>query len=379
MLTAFTIGLLLPIDVLAADTANNHSIELELNPNENPVRRKMPISYEIKPTKSIEDVLTIKNFSADQDFNVKVYAVDPLQGTDGAIAFQLEDRDRHGIGQWITFNQDTVTIPAGKIAYLPYRLEIPANTPPGTYQGGLVAEIVDNYSIENANNAQIKIVSRIIESIIVSVPGRKILKYNLDDFSYHITDGVPCFRLKFSNQSNILLQGEANLKIEGTMLNAPYQVKLNNLSVLQGEALETRMFFQNPPLFGTYTAQLKFDVYEYSTATNELVYLTTINRELTFTIIPWWIIITLLFIICGLIYVERFRRRYLQAQMMDTFTHLVKKGETIISIAELYKVSWRTIAKLNKLHKPYTIVPGDLLNLPFPHEKKPPISPKKRR
>lgn len=376
----FCVSIFLPVIAVAAETPTDRSIQLELNPNENPVRKKSPLSYEIKPTKSVEDVLTIKNFSDEKAFTVKVYAVDSLQGTDGAIAFKLEDRPRNNIGKWVTFNQDTATIEAGQIVYLPYRIDIPDRTPPGTFQGGLVAEIVENgLPGKAANNAQIQVVSRLIESVIISVPGRKILKYNLDDFSYHETGGQPYFNLKFSNQSNILLRAKADLKIEGTLLDNPYELSLNNLTVLQGESLEKRMLFKNPPLLGGYKATLTFDVYEYSTATDNLIYLTTITREVTFTIIPWWAIITLILIILILCCIEKYRRKYVKGVMMDTFIHLVKKGETILSIAGLYQVNWKTIAKLNKLKTPYTIVPGDILNLPFPHEKKPPVIQKKRR
>ena len=46
-------------------------------------------------------------------------------------------------------------------------------------------------------------------------------------------------------------------------------------------------------------------------------------------------------------------------------THIVLKGETTASIANLYGMPWGDIARANNLTKPYTINPGDKLCIPY--------------
>lgn len=46
-------------------------------------------------------------------------------------------------------------------------------------------------------------------------------------------------------------------------------------------------------------------------------------------------------------------------------THIVLKGETTTSIANLYGVPWGDIARANNLKKPYKINPGDKLCIPY--------------
>jgi hypothetical protein len=352
---------LLPAAPALAADSGPQSIMLELNPNENLNRRKPPLVYQLKPTRSVEDVLTIRNFSPDQDYDLRVYAVDSLQGGDGTIAFQLATRPRNNIGQWVRFDQEIITVEAGATTFVPYRITIPENSAPGTFQGGLVAEIATP-----ASDSQVKIVPRLIEPIIISIPGRKNLRYSLDDFSMHERDGEPCFHFFFSNNSNVMLFGQATLSIDGTMLPEPYQLAANDLTILQGETLEKGMHFSNPPLWGNYRATLSLEIYEFNAATGQMVLLDTLTRQLDFTIIPWCCIIAF-FVLVGLLAgAEYCRRHYLRARLAETFVHLVKKGETIVSIAETYRVNWKTVAKLNKLRKPYTISPGDTLNLPFP-------------
>lgn len=364
---------------LAAESGPQ-SIMLELNPNENINRKKPPLVYQIRPTRSVEDVLTIRNFSRDTAYAVKVYAVDSLQGGNGSIAFQLENRPRNNIGQWVKFDQQLFTVEAGSTVFAPYRIEIPENTAPGTFQGGLVAEILPAEALAtlsspagnlNTAQSQVRIVPRLIEPLLISIPGRKNLNYSLDDFSIHQRDGKPCFHLVFSNRSNILLFGQAKLSIAGTMLADPYVMAVNDLTVLQNESLDRAMHFTNPPLWGGYRATLELEVYEFNAATGQMVLLDTLTRQLEFSIVPWPCIIAFLLLIIVLIVAEHYRRRYLRARLSETFTHRVNKGETLLSIADTYRLNWKTVAKLNKLKKPYTISPGDTLNLPFPKEKAP--------
>ncbi len=46
-------------------------------------------------------------------------------------------------------------------------------------------------------------------------------------------------------------------------------------------------------------------------------------------------------------------------------THIVLKGETTSSIANLYGMPWGDIARANNLKKPYNINPGDKLCIPY--------------
>jgi hypothetical protein len=46
-------------------------------------------------------------------------------------------------------------------------------------------------------------------------------------------------------------------------------------------------------------------------------------------------------------------------------THIVLKGETTASIANLYGMPWGDIARANNLKKPYTINTGDKLCIPY--------------
>lgn len=51
---------------------------------------------------------------------------------------------------------------------------------------------------------------------------------------------------------------------------------------------------------------------------------------------------------------------------LDTDTHTVERGETLYSIAWHYGLDWRRLARWNDIDAPYTIYPGQRLNLSRP-------------
>lgn len=376
ILSGLVLGLFLIIPVLAQENGSVSSgspLELHLNPLEDPLEEKESLSYEIRPTKTLEDVLTISNTSTTTSYRFKAYAVDSTQSTDGTAAFKLADAPQNHIGNWVKFDQNQDSIAPGQSIYLPYQINIPAKVSPGTYQGGLVIEIINP---ENQAD-QVKIVTRLVEPILISIPGRKEIEYTLDDFAYHQNSGKPSFFIKFTNKGNVFLTGEVNLKIDGTLLSTPYEISLNHPTILQGESFEKAFLFENPPLLGDYRANLEFKVFEYDVARDQLRLLETINREIRFGIIPFHAIFALIVLIVLAILGERWRQSYLKELNSNTFIHQVKKGETVLSIASLYQVNWRKIVKMNHLHRPYTLEPGDELILPFPKSDPPRKPPTK--
>lgn len=351
--------------------AQPQKINFEINPTDVPASTDQKhLSYEIKPTKSVEDIMTIRN-NSDQTIKLKVYAVDSLQSSDGGVAFKLAGIDQEAIGAWLKLTKETVEIAPLKSAIIPYTISIPEKVTPGTYQGALVAEIIPDQD-PGLGKDNVKVSTRLTESIYISVPGRKTIDYSLDQFSVQQNNGKPCFYIKFLNKGNVFLKAQVDLRVEGLLLPKPYEISLNHPTILQDEAFEKTFYLNNPPLFGNYNATITLNVSEYNVATGELKELQTITKSITFYIIPFPLLGGLLILIILIILAEKWRRKNLRESLDNTFTHAVTKGETITSIANVYKLNWRDIVKLNKLKKPYALRAGRKLILPFPKAKKPP-------
>lgn len=365
--SAFIVGLLL----LAQSSfcfAQPHTLNFEINPSDDPTLPPRNLSYEIKPTLSVEDVMTVKNNDPTKTLNLKVYAVDSLQSSDGVVAFKLSGAPQENIGMWLKLNENEISVPPLKSVMIPYTISIPEKVTPGTYQGALIGEIIG--TDDGIEKSSIKVATRLTNPLYISIPGRKEVNYSLDEFRYEENRGKPGFYIKFSNKGNVFLKSEVNLHVEGLLLRKPYDLSLNHPTILQGESYEKAFSFENPPLFGSYKATLSFKVFEYNIATGELKELQTITRDITFGIIPYTCIAVFIILVILIVLAERWRRKHLKDKLDDTFIHTVVKGETITSIADLYQIDWKKIVKLNKLTKPYTLRSGKKLILPFPKPSK---------
>lgn len=359
------VGTLLCTGLSKGAESISETFSISINPSENLQDKKPKLVYELRPSEEKEDLVTIRNFS-DQKVKIKIYSVDSKQSSDGSVAFKLSEEKQTNIGNWIKFQSISTEIEAGKSIYVPYNIAIPDQIPPGSYQGAIVVEMIK----EDLSKNQIQIKTRVVEPIYIVIPGRKETKFDLSEFSYQISDGQPAFYLRLNNKGNTILQGNATIKITGSMLSKPLEMSLNHPTILPGEVFEKLITLNNPPLLGEYKASLNFQINELDLNQDRLIEIETINRSVNFQIIPWNCLIALVFIILLIIILERLRRKYLQEKISSNFIHIVKAKENITQIARTYDLKWQTIVKLNKLHKPYNLKPGQELKLPFPKSKK---------
>jgi hypothetical protein len=361
-------SLLLTVLIAAQLTLASHdpTIRIELNPANHLAGQNSTERYEVKPSASADGFLTIKNGSDENTVSLKLYAVDSTRSTGGGIGFKLQSATQENLGQWIKFQKDEITVDPGKEIKVPFTITIPEKVTPGTYQGGLVAEVLNLGNVKRDNNSQIKIASRLIEPIIVSVPGRKILTYSLDQFKETVVDGIPGFQYSFHNTGNVFLKTEATLTLTGTLINDPLSISLNDATILQGDTYEENYKWLNSRFFGHYDAVLNLKISQYNVATGEMKEVEKIIRKVDFYIIPWTAILILLVIILIVGYIAYYCGRNCRIERSNTFIHKVKKGETITSIADLYQVEWHRIVHLNKLKKPYSLRAGKKIILPLP-------------
>lgn len=352
------------VPVCFAENPTN-PLSISINPIDQYQEKKAKLIYQLRPSEQREDLITVRN-NSNQKIQVNIYAVDSKQGSDGAVAFKLSNEQQNNIGKWVTFSSTKQEIDPGKSIYLPYNISIPALVTPGSYQGAIAVELDKITKVDE----QIQIKTRIVEPLYISIPGRKEAKYQLNDFSYQISNERPSFHVKFSNNGNTILKGALNIKVEGTLLSEPYEISLNHPTILPGETYEKLLQFENPPLIGEYKATLNFQVNEMDLNEDRLIELQTINQTINFNIIHWNCLIALIVLIVLIVAAEKFRRTYLKEKPNSNFIHIVKKGEDLNQISKTYDIKWQTIVKLNKLHKPYSLKSGQELILPFPKIKK---------
>lgn len=125
--------------------------------------------YSVQPGKSISDTVYISNLSLSQDLQVDMRIIDfGAQNETGAPSLQLDDNAPQtpwSLKPFITYPK-TVTIKAGKSAYVPISVKIPANQGAGSYYGAI------QYTAVNPETKQkVNISASSTTLVFVTVPG----------------------------------------------------------------------------------------------------------------------------------------------------------------------------------------------------------------
>jgi hypothetical protein len=335
--------------------------------------------YEKDPGTIIEDTASIKNFGDEMAY-IEVYAVDADSSESGSFILKFESEDQKGIGAWTTIEKQNYELAPDERIDVPFKIEIPMNTSPGQYLGGIVAE-----SKANPDNTVKKLCSsnqvcptgvgvstRIGARVYLTIPGTAKEDVLWEEFRHTKSlTGKSYFNFKIVNNGNVSYEPRAHIIIYNTLggiydeFEAPLGTSLPNTTI------DSKIpWTKESPIFGKYTAEARISFPKrFHSASATLLQGSAIEpRTITLWIIPWGIIFILivLAVIGSGFYTWHLKR--LDAIIAGCEKYQVGPEEDIIQIAERRRISWRLLAKINKLKPPYTIRKG--LNILVPKKNK---------
>ncbi|MFD3326626.1 DUF916 domain-containing protein [Streptomyces sp. NPDC058701] len=102
------------------------------------------------PGTVIKDSVRVSNLSP-APLSMQVYGADAYNTPrDGALAYRQAGEAQTGIGTWVGLATNALVIPPGRAADIPFTLTVPADAPPGSHVGGIVAL---NNAVEQAGES----------------------------------------------------------------------------------------------------------------------------------------------------------------------------------------------------------------------------------
>ncbi|TXS08221.1 DUF916 domain-containing protein [Streptomyces sp. ms191] len=102
------------------------------------------------PGAIVRDAVRVSNLS-DAPLSFQVYGSDAYNTPrDGALAYRQAGEAQTGLGGWLALGTNALVIPPGRAADIPFTLSVPADAPPGSHVGGIVAL---NNAVEQAGGA----------------------------------------------------------------------------------------------------------------------------------------------------------------------------------------------------------------------------------
>jgi len=96
--------------------------------------------YRLDPGAVLTDHLAVSNLST-RRLTVAVYASDAFTTLQGGFDLLPAGQPPTGVGAWVRFGGDELTIPGRSRVVVPFRLVVPADATPGDHTGGVVAAV----------------------------------------------------------------------------------------------------------------------------------------------------------------------------------------------------------------------------------------------
>lgn len=177
--------------------------------------------YSIEPGDSITNSIVVTNYDS-EPLQLNLYAADGFTTANGQLDVLTPDIPSTMIGAWVTFDAQTVTIPAadgenGQSAEVPFTLTVPAATTPGDYAGAIITSLLttderDRFSVDR----------RLGVRIYLRVEGDLNPELSVEEFSidYHAALnpfglGSTTATLSVTNVGNTRLSASANVALAG--------------------------------------------------------------------------------------------------------------------------------------------------------------------
>lgn len=294
--------------------------------------------------------------STDQPQEVKIYPVDAATTKDGAFASKGEIDEKVGVGAWVKLAESELSLESGETKTVDFTLSIPENADVGDHMGSIIVQRKGVAEIKReAGEIQpgVQVVTRVGARIYVTVPGEIVRELEFKEFSFkRVSDKQGTFYLTLNNKGNVRISPEGNIEIKNNFSKAENKLDLPQREVFPRDEIVLSVEWKEIPFFGRFVAQASV-AYDGRILTKEILFwILPPERILVTGSYSLGGIIVLLII---LLITRKIIRRRVRKLMKE---YIVKEGETIETIASKFGISWKKLAKINKLKPPYTLKKG---------------------
>jgi hypothetical protein len=322
-------------------------------------------NMEIAAGKTEKGSIIIKNLG-NNPMTVKTYGADGTNSSQGTFALTTPSKEQKHIGTWVKFDSPTTLIPPKEAITIPFTIIVPPKTTPGNYGGGIAVEqLAGGDEIEKSG--AISTSARIYVKTFVNVPGTKVHNYDWTHFDFHYgnNDHKAHFYFSFKNNGNTIIIAKPKIILSGIPPLKENVIEMSEITIQPGTVVDNiEKRWEDSPFIGIYSAKATVEFAEFDIVNNQKTNQEISSKKLTINLTPLYITVIILILIIALatyIITMYILRKKLVACCIE---HKVEQEETLIEIAKKHDVSWKKLAKINKLKKPYTLKHNQTLIVP---------------
>lgn len=337
------------------------------NPRPDNPRSQSIFVHELEPGSKTDDAIRVIN-NTDQTKTLLVYAVDSQIASDGAFACAQKADTPVSVGTWITLAESKVTLEPHSSKDVDFTIRVPDTASAGEQNGCIVVQDSERTPSPESNGLMLSFRSAV--RVAITVPG-DITKQL--DFTGPVVvggrDKIVQLSAGLKNNGNVSLDTAVEVRIRSFFGNTLRSAGGTFPVLARSEGVFN--FEVDKPFWGGWyrvdaTATYDSDP-EYSLGeSGESATITSPQKWVFVSPEPLALLVELLLLVAVLsaVAVWVLRRRRHQKLHARSVSYVVKKGDSLQSVAKKHGVSWKVVAKLNKLQAPYHIEPGQKLKIP---------------
>jgi len=337
-------------------------------PREDNPRTESIFVHTIEPGNTVTDGVKVVNNTAEAK-TMMVYAADSTRSTGGAFACEQFSESKDEVGAWINLTKSEVTLEPSTSEVIDFTITVPAAASVGEHNGCV---LIQEKKVSNPEKAGVNLSVRTGLRVVVTIPGETVRKLGIVNFTSSKKDnGSVILRPQVKNSGTVSI--DANISVSTRSWFGKLMLQQGGqYPILRNETSEWNFEFKPPFWGGWYKSHLSVE-YDADAAAGVGV---KSGKALTklegptiwfFTMpsatglaIEALILLVLIIIIAGLC-LQRRRRRWIHRN----WQHIsVDSNDSIQSLAKEFDVSWKLLAKVNKLKPPYGLKTGDKIKVP---------------
>lgn len=317
-----------------------------------------------------EGVTVINNSSETK--TVLVYAADSTPSTGGAFACKQFAEEQKDVGSWIKLEKTEIKLPAGSTQLVPFTITVPANAGVGEHNGCiLIQEKKEKKWDQPGVNLSIRTGLR----VALTVPGEIERKLEVLGFDYKRQNGTIILHPQVKNIGNVSIDTDVSV-VTRYFFGVKYAEQWWQYPVLRGEVSDWNFDLKKP--FWGWLYRSSFSV-SYDPNPEAQVWNNTDGALVTLDGPAVWFltfptllgfIVELIFvaILVALVFLYIVARRREQWVINHWVKYTLKNQTDITTLAAEHDVSWKLLAKVNRLKPPYTLKKGDIIRVPPSHK-----------
>jgi len=335
-------------------------------PREDNERSESIFVHTLNPGETVSDGVNVINNSAVEK-TVSVYATDSVVSSGGAFACAQEVDERISVGSWVTLETNSVLLSSTTSELVDFTITVPEDIEVGEYNGCIVMQGDTPASeIEQGIGLSFRTAIR----IAILVPGEIVKDLKIIDLDGTVTNDNIVLTPSIENIGNVSV--DAEIKTTLKYLNgATYSTAGGQFPVLRGEVGEWNFEHDRPFWGGVFKANV---IAEYDE--NVENYLGEADPSIKPLSYPETWIFVMPTVLAGIIELMALallvwgikifvsRRREKREIRYAWKTYVTKSTDDIRSVAKARGISWRKLAKVNKLKPPYTLGKGKIIKVP---------------